>query len=150
MSNIEWRYLAFDELTTTQLYAVLQLRAEVFVVEQACIFQDMDGADVLAMHVLGTLQGVLVAYARCFAAGIKFAEASIGRIVTHPGVRGSGAGHALVEKAISCLFQPSGAQVIRIGAQARLEAFYRQHGFEKAGPIYLEDGIAHIEMLRRV
>jgi ElaA protein len=150
MSDIEWRYLAFDELTAAQLYAVLQLRAEVFVVEQACIFQDMDGADAQAMHVLGMSEGSLVAYARCFAAGIKFAEASIGRIVTRPGARGSGAGHALVEKAISCLSQPSGAQVIRIGAQARLEAFYRQHGFEKAGPIYLEDGIAHIEMLRRV
>ena len=150
MSDIEWRYLAFDELTAAELYAVLQLRAEVFVVEQACIFQDMDGADAQAMHLLGTLQGALVAYARCFAAGIKFTEASIGRIVTRPGVRGSGAGHALVEKAISCLSQQSGAQVIRIGAQARLEAFYRQHGFEKDGPLYLEDGIAHIEMLRSV
>jgi predicted GNAT family N-acyltransferase len=85
MSDIEWRYLAFDELTAAQLYAVLQLRAEVFVVEQACIFQDMDGADAQAMHVLGMSEGSLVAYARCFGAGIKFAEASIGRIVTRPG-----------------------------------------------------------------
>ncbi len=150
MSGIAWRYLAFEELTAAELYAVLQLRAEVFVVEQACIFQDMDGADAQAMHLLGSLQGTLVAYARCFAAGIKFAEASIGRIVTRPGVRGSGTGHALVEKAIRCLSQPSGAQVIKIGAQARLEAFYRQHGFEKAGLPYLEDGIAHIDMVRRV
>lgn len=149
MSAIVWRYLAFDELTAAELYAVLQLRAEVFVVEQACIFQDMDGADGQAMHLLGTQQSTLVAYARCFSAGIKFAEASIGRIVTSPSVRGSGAGHALVEKAVSCLSQPA-AQVIRIGAQARLDAFYRQHGFEKAGPIYLEDDIFHIEMVRNV
>ena len=152
MSGIEWRYLAFDELTGAELYAVLQLRSEVFVVEQACVFQDMDGADAQAMHLLGALEGTLVAYARCFAAGIKFAEASIGRIVTRHSVRGSGAGHALVEKAIACLLQHSGAQPqsIRIGAQAPLEAFYRQHGFAKAGPMYLEDGIAHIEMLRSV
>ena len=149
MSGIEWRYLAFDELTVTQLYAVLQLRSEVFVVEQACIFQDMDGADAQAMHLLGTLQGSLVAYARCFAIGIKYAETSIGRIVTHPSIRGSVAGHALVEKAIRSLAAQSGAQDIRIGAQARLESFYRQHGFEKSGPPYMEDGILHIEMLRR-
>lgn len=148
MSGIEWRYLAFDELSVAGLYAVLQLRSEVFVVEQACIFQDIDGADAQAMHLLGTLQGALVAYARCFPAGIQFAEASIGRVVTRPCVRGSGVGHTLVEKAIASLLQRSGTQVIRIGAQAHLEAFYRQHGFEKAGPLYFEDGIAHIEMLR--
>jgi ElaA protein len=150
MSGIDWRYVAFDELTAAELYAVLQLRSEVFVVEQACIFQDMDGADAQAMHLLGTLQGALVAYARCFAAGIKFAEASIGRIVTRHCVRGSGAGHALMDKAIFCLSQQWGAQAIRIGAQARLNDFYRQHGFEKDGPPYLEDGIAHVEMIRSI
>jgi len=150
MSGIEWRYLAFEELTVAELYAVLQLRSEVFVVEQACIFQDMDGADAQAMHLLGSLRGALVAYARCFDAGIKFAEASIGRIVISPGLRGSGAGHALVEKAIACLYVPSGAPAIRIGAQDRLSDFYRQHGFKASGPVYLEDGIVHIEMLRSV
>ncbi|MFT5644989.1 MAG: ElaA protein [Janthinobacterium sp.] len=150
MSGIEWRFLAFDALTTAELYGVLQLRSEVFVLEQACIFQDMDGADAQAMHLLGTQQGALVAYARCFAAGAKFAEASIGRIVTAPSLRGHGAGHALLEKAIASLFWQWGAQAIRIGAQARLESFYRRHGFEKAGRSYLEDGIAHIEMYRSV
>ena len=150
MSGIEWRFMAFDALTAAQLYAVLRLRSEVFVVEQACLFQDMDGADPQAMHVLGSAQGALVAYARCFAAGVKFAEASIGRIVTAPSVRGSGAGHALVEQAIACLSQQWGAQAIRIGAQARLEHFYGQHGFENTGRPYLEDGIAHLEMLRSV
>ena len=148
MNDIDWRYLAFEELTVAELYAVLQLRSEVFVVEQACIFQDMDGSDAQAMHLLGSLQGALVAYARCFEAGVKFAEASIGRSVTSPEIRGSGSGHALVEKAIACLSVPLGAPAIRIGAQARLHAFYRRHGFETSGPVYLEDGIAHIEMLR--
>jgi ElaA protein len=150
MSAIDWRFMAFDELTAAELYAVLELRSEVFVVEQTCIFQDLDGADAQAMHLLGTQQGFLVAYARCFAAGIKFTEASIGRIVTRHSARGSGVGHLLIEKAISCLAQQWGAQVIRIGAQARLESFYCRHGFEKAGPLYLEDGIAHIEMVRNL
>ncbi len=150
MSGIEWRFTAFDELTPAELYAVLQLRSEVFVVEQACVFQDMDGADAAAMHLLGTLGGQLVAYARCLAAGIKFSEASMGRIATRDSVRGSGAGDALVEKAIACLLQQWGAQAIRIGAQARLELFYRQHGFVKTGALYMEDGIPHIEMLRSV
>ena len=150
MNGIEWRYLAFDELSAAQLYAVLQLRSEVFVIEQACIFQDMDGADAQAMHLLGSLQGSLVAYARCLEAGRKFAEASIGRVAIRAAVRGTGAGHALMSQAIACLLRAQGAQAIRIGAQAHLEAFYRHHGFQKAGPVYLEDGIAHVEMLRNV
>ena len=148
MSGIEWRYLAFDELTVTQLYAVLQLRSEVFVVEQACIFQDMDGADAQAMHLLGTLQGSLVAYARCFAAGVKYTEASIGRVVVHAGARGSGIGHALVREALARLQQHWGTQPIRIGAQAHLRNFYTQHGFADTGAPYVEDGIDHLEMLR--
>lgn len=150
MSEIQWRCQAFGELSSAELYAVLALRSEVFVVEQACIFQDMDGADPQAAHVLGLLDGVLVVYARCFEAGVKFKEASIGRVATQRCVRGSGAGHAVVEKAIACLFQRWEPQAIRIGAQAHLEAFYQQHGFEKSGHAYCEDGIAHIEMLRSV
>ena len=150
MSGMEWRCLAFDQLSASELYAVLQLRSEVFVVEQACIFQDMDGADAQAMHLLGSLEGRLVAYARCFDAGHKFAEASIGRVATGAVVRGTGAGHTLVKQAIACLSHAWGVQTIRIGAQAHLETFYRQHGFIKAGPVYLEDGIDHIEMLRKV
>lgn len=148
MTGIEWRYLSFDALGSAALYAVLQLRSEVFVVEQACIFQDMDGADDTAMHLLGTLDGQLVAYARCLPAGSKFPEASIGRVITRDSVRGTGAGHALMERALDCLTQQWGAQAIRIGAQARLELFYRQHGFVSSGDLYIEDGIPHVEMLR--
>ena len=147
-SGIDWKFAAFDALTLDQLYAVLQLRSEVFVVEQACVFQDMDGADTAAMHLLGTSGGRLVAYARCFAASVKFKEASIGRLITRSELRGSGAGHVLVRRAIASVTQQWGPQAIRIGAQARLENFYRQHGFETTGESYIEDGIAHIEMLR--
>ena len=118
-------------------------------VEQACVFQDMDGADTAAMHLLGTSGGQLVAYARCFAAGMKFKEASIGRLITRSELRGSGAGHVLLRRALASVTQQWGPQAIRIGAQARLENFYRQHGFETTGAPYIEDGIAHIEMLRR-
>ena len=148
MNEIDWRFAAFDALTLTELYAVLQLRSEVFVVEQACVFQDMDGADPAAMHLLGTAGGRLVAYARCFAAGLKFKEASIGRLITRSELRGSGAGHVLVRRALASVTQQWGPQAIRIGAQARLENFYRQHGFETTGAPYIEDGIPHIEMLR--
>ena len=148
MSEIHWKWTSFEALSLQELYALLQLRSEVFVVEQACIFQDMDGADDGAMHLLGSLNGELAAYARCFPAGVKYAEASIGRLITRGILRGSGAGHALVRRAISEVTQQWGPQPIRIGAQARLEAFYAQHGFVKSGEFYIEDGIAHIEMLR--
>lgn len=150
MMGLEWRFAAFDALTTAELYAVLQLRSEVFVVEQACVFQDMDGADQAAMHLLGRLNGELVGYARCIPSGVKFSEASLGRIVTRDSVRGTGVGHQLVDEAVACLTRQWGAQSIRIGAQARLEQFYRQHGFICTGNSYLEDGIAHVEMLRSV
>lgn len=148
MSAIAWRYLAFDALTSAELYAVLQLRTEVFVLEQACMFQDMDGMDDRAMHLLGMRQGRLVAYARCFALGVVGPQASLGRLLTHPSVRGSGVGHALVREAMACLARQCGPSAIRISAQAHLQGFYGQHGFVKTGPLYLEDGIAHLEMLR--
>lgn len=148
--NITWRFAAFDALSAAELYELLQLRAEVFVVEQACAFQDMDGSDNKAIHVLGTAGGELVAYARCFPAGIKFPEASIGRVITREPVRGSGMGHELMRQSIACVGQHWGEQPIRIGAQARLEKFYLQHGFLTAGAPYIEDGIPHVEMLRPV
>jgi ElaA protein len=148
--NIAWRFVPFDALTAGELYELLQLRAEVFVVEQACAFQDMDGSDPHAMHVLGTVDGELVAYARCFPAGVKFPEASIGRVITRESVRGSGTGHELMRQSMACIGQHWGGQPIRIGAQARLEKFYLQHGFLTSGAPYVEDGIPHVEMLRPI
>lgn len=147
-SGIDWRFVTFDGLSLQELYSLLQLRSEVFVVEQACLFQDMDGTDEVAMHLLGTADGQLCAYARCFGRGVKFEEASIGRVITHSSLRGSGTGHLLMRRAIESTYQQWGTQPIRIGAQARLEKFYQQHGFADMNRPYMEDGIAHIEMLR--
>jgi ElaA protein len=144
---IAWTLLAFDALRVQTLYEVLQLRSEVFVVEQTCVFQDMDGADAQAMHLLGHLQGQLVAYARCFPAGIKYPEASIGRVITRAAWRGTGLGHALIDRAVAAVCGLWGPQPIRIGAQARLAKYYAGHGFVDQGRPYTEDGIAHLEML---
>jgi len=150
VNSIAWRCLRFNTLTAAELYAVLQLRTEVFVMEQDCAYQDMDGSDAQALHLLGSMNDALVAYARCFPAGVKFAEASIGRVITRQSERGKGSGHVLMRQAIACVFEHWGPQPIRIGAQARLEKFYQQHGFQVAGLPYIEDGIPHIEMLRPV
>lgn len=143
-----WRLLAFDDLRVPELYEVLRLRSEVFVVEQQCLFQDMDGTDQKAMHLLGVQHGELQAYARCFEAGVKFPEASFGRVLTRQSARGHGLGHVLITQAISAITQVWGPQAIRIGAQLQLVNFYAQHGFTDTGTHYLEDGIAHLEMLR--
>ncbi len=147
--GLRWRCLSFDALPPRSLYAVLRLRTEVFVIEQNCVFQDMDGADPDCHHLLGERDGDLLAYARLVPAGLKYAEASIGRVVSDPATRGTGTGHALMREAVAQLQALWGLRPIRIGAQAHLQRFYRQHGFEPAGPIYVEDGIDHIEMLRR-
>lgn len=146
---LQWGFVPFSELSVSELYEVLALRSEVFVVEQTCAFQDMDGADQDAMHLLGrSSAGQLQAYARCLPAGLKFKEASIGRVLTCEALRGRGAGHALMQQAIAQLHEHWGSQAIRIGAQSRLQAFYQQLGFVPAGEPYIEDGILHIEMLR--
>jgi len=145
---LDWQWLPFDALTTRQLHDLLHLRSAVFVVEQACAFQDIDGTDLQALHLLGTRAGHLLAYARCFAPGIKFAEASIGRVVTDPAQRGTGLGHALIRRALQAVADQWGEQPVRIGAQARLSAFYAGHGFVDVNRPYVEDGIDHIEMVR--
>jgi len=153
---MDWKRVAFADLTPHQLYELLQLRTDVFVMEQACAFQDMDGYDHLAVHLLGTAveaptvvgRGApLIAYARLFPAGVKFAEASIGRVITRDTVRGTGLGHVLIREAIASVGALWGEQPIRIGAQSRLIAYYRQHGFVEVGATYLEDNIDHQDMV---
>ena len=151
-TTLQWQWLPFDALSGEQLYALLRLRSEVFVVEQNCVFLDMDGMDDQAMHLLGTHvtdgKPQPVAYVRCFPQGVSFAEASIGRVATHPSARGGGLGHLLMAEAIRALQQQWGRQAIRIGAQAHLKNFYQQHGFVDMDQPYVEDGIDHLEMLR--
>ena len=148
MAAIAWRCLPFDALHARTLYALLRLRSAVFVVEQRCLFQDMDGIDPRCLHLLGESAGALMASARLVPPGLGFAEASIGRVAIDPAARGGGLGHVLMRQALHQLERLWGPQPVRIGAQAHLEAFYRQHGFVPDGDPYVEDGIPHIEMLR--
>ena len=147
--QLNWHWHDFHDLTPVALYNILRLRSEVFVVEQRSIFQDMDQVDLHAIQVCGYHDtGELHAYARCIPAGIKYPDASIGRVVTSPQVRGTGLGHVLVRQSIDCIYQQLGEGPIRISAQAHLQAFYAQHGFVADGEPYLEDDIPHQAMER--
>jgi ElaA protein len=144
---LNWTCKKFADLTAEELYAILRLRSEVFVVEQNCVFLDMDDKDQYCEHLMGWQEGKLVGYARIVPAGISYSETSIGRIVSSPSSRGQGVGRELLTESISTLYRLHGKRVIRIGAQYYLKKFYESFGFEQAGDIYLEDGIEHIEML---
>ncbi len=150
-SRPHWRWAAFPELSGSDVYEILSLRSRVFVVEQDCVFQDADGRDPRAWHLLGwagdALSRKLIAYARVFEAGTRYAEMSIGRIVSAPEVRGTGVGRMIVEESMRFCAERWPAQPIRIGAQRRLEKFYSGIGFVPAGEPYMEDGIEHIDML---
>jgi ElaA protein len=146
--QIEWVCKAFDELKSEELYAILQLRNEVFVVEQNCVFQDADNKDQKSMHLMGYANDKLLAYTRLINAGIAYDKVSIGRVVTSSLVRSTGIGKQLMEKSIEYCYQLFGKQDIKIGAQLYLEKFYESFGFKQTSDIYDEDGIDHIEMIR--
>jgi len=148
MSAINWNFKKFEELTPSELYSIMQLRNEVFVVEQNCVYQDADNKDLLSYHLMGWNQQKLVAYTRILAPGIAFEEASIGRVVTSPSVRRTGIGFELMNRSISKTTELFGNFPIRIGAQLYLQKFYTSLGFEKDSDTYLEDNIPHIEMVR--
>lgn len=137
----------FHDLTPDELYAILQLRSEVFVVEQNCVFLDMDGKDQKCYHIMAWKEKKLVAYTRIVPAGISYVESSIGRIVSSPSVRKEGIGKLLVKHSIDALFTLYGHVDIRIGAQYYLMKFYESFGFKQDSGIYLEDGIQHIQMV---
>ena len=138
----------FEELTNKELYEILQLRSEVFVIEQDCIYQDIEGKDNRALHVLGWEDGNLVAYARCFQSGDYFEEAAIGRILVRENYRKLGYGHKITKASIDAIKSKYEADKIKISAQTYLVIFYERHGFKTIGDRYLEDGIPHIAMLR--
>ena len=144
---IEWKCSFFDELNVHELYAALRLRSEVFVVEQNCVFLDMDNKDQESYHLFGYKDGQLIAYTRLVPAGVAYKEASIGRVITSSAARGLGAGKELMLVSIRELFRIWGKQPIRIGAQLYLRKFYESLGFEQSSEMYMEDGIEHIEML---
>ena len=150
---IRWQWSAFADLAPDELYAALQLRQIVFVIEQQCAFLDPDGRDDKAWHLLGWRDEDdgsrwLAAYARVFAPGVKYPPASVGRVVTHPRFRRTGAGRALMTEAMRRLDEMAPAAEIRIEAQLYLVRFYESFGFRRAGEEYLEDGIVHVDMIR--
>ncbi len=145
--SLTWTYKSFNELHTLELYAILQLRAAVFVVEQNCVYQDVDGKDKVSFHVMAWQGDELMAYARLVPPGVSFDEASIGRVITAPQYRGKGAGITLIEKSIAQVRQSYHTTTIRISAQYYLKKFYAAFGFKPCGDTYLEDGIPHIEMV---
>lgn len=146
--SLNWKCKTFNELTPHELYAILQLRSEVFVVEQNCVYQDMDNKDLHSYHLCGwSDDDTLFVYTRLLPAGISYDEASIGRVVTSPKTRGTGAGKELMKKSIQQLHELWGVQPIKIGAQAYLQKFYESLGFVQTSELYLEDGIPHMEML---
>jgi ElaA protein len=149
--NITWYHRHFRELNMTELYQILQLRNEVFIVEQNCAFQDLDDKDFKCYHLMGfdTDSQKILAYTRIVPAGVSFEDASIGRVVTSPSARNCGIGKVLMEKSIELLEELYGGVSIKIGAQLYLKKFYESFGFQQVEEIYLEDGIEHILMIRK-
>ncbi|AKD03652.1 GNAT family N-acetyltransferase [Pontibacter korlensis] len=140
---------AFEELTPNEMYDMLRLRSEVFVVEQTCVFLDMDNKDQKCQHLLLYKGEELVAVARLVPPGVSYPDAmSIGRIVTSMAVRGTGVGKLLVEYSIEECYRLYGQGLIKIGAQLYAKGFYESFGFVQSGPVYDEDGIDHIEMTK--
>ena len=144
----EWKYKKFSELSPFDLYNILQLRSEVFVVEQNCVFLDMDNIDQECFHLMGYKDNKLVAYARIVPPGKVYKEPSIGRVVTSSSVRREGLGKQLMQESIKLVYQLHGNVSIKIGAQFYLKKFYSSLGFRQVGDLYLEDGIEHIYMLK--
>ncbi|GLB52932.1 ElaA protein [Neptunitalea chrysea] len=137
----------FNELTINELYAILQLRSEVFVVEQDCVYQDIDDKDQKAFHLIGEDEGKVVAYTRIFKPGDYFEYSSIGRVVVKQTKRRFGYGHDIIKASIEFIVAELAATTIKISAQEYLKDFYESHGFLQVGEGYLEDGIPHIGML---
>lgn len=148
--QIQWVLKKFEELTPYQLYAILQLRNEVFVVEQNCVFQDADDKDQNSYHLMGFYNNKLVAYTRLVPAGEIYEQPSIGRVVTSPSARGTGLGKDLMIRSIETAYTLFGKQPLKIGAQLYLKKFYNSLGFEQVSDVYLEDGIEHIYMIKSI
>lgn len=144
--NDLWHTASFGELALEQLYAVLRLRQEIFVVEQDCVYPDLDGLDLQAVHIFCTQGPLPVAYQRCLPPGLRYPDSSLGRIVVHPDRRGTGLGRQLVQQGIDHNLARWPGNDIVISAQAHLQSFYNSMGFNAEGREYSEDGIPHRQM----
>lgn len=146
--GIHWKIRAFENLSVNELYDILRLRSEIFVVEQNCVYLDPDGKDKLALHLFGEFNGKIVAYSRLFKAGISFDNSSIGRVTVDTNYRDRKWGHDLMRESIAVITSHFGESKITIGAQLYLKKFYESHGFVQTSEMYLEDDIPHIEMIK--
>ena len=146
--KIQWKIKPFETLSVNELYDILRLRSEIFVVEQNCVYLDLDGKDKLALHLFGEFEGKIMAYSRLFKPGISFENASIGRVVVDVNCRERKWGHELMREAIAGIQLHFGESKITIGAQLYLKKFYESHGFVQTSEMYLEDDIPHIQMKR--
>lgn len=137
----------FGALTTKELYELLRLRSEVFIIEQNCVYEDMDGNDQKAVHIVGKKEGSIIAYARIFKPGDYCGKASIGRVLVKKGERKFGYGKDIMKNAIRAVHENLKEPIIQVSAQLYLERFYHEMGFNQVGDGYLEDGIPHITMI---
>lgn len=147
--KLDFQHKAFSEFSPIELYTYLQLRSEVFVVEQNCVYQDLDGQDQHALHVLVHTNEQIIACARILPKDSNYPEISIGRVIVAASFRGRNVGHALMDHCIEQIEIKYGPQTIVLSAQAHLQDFYKKHNFAAVGDVYLEDGIPHIKMKRK-
>ncbi len=142
-----FEFKAFNELTPEELYDILQLRSEIFVVEQVCVYNDLDGFDKDAVHMFLKKNGEIIAYSRLLKPGSRFPDYSIGRVVVKKSERGNGLGIEMMEAAKNYIISNFGADKIKVSAQQYLQRFYENLGFRIVTEMYLEDGIPHYGML---
>jgi ElaA protein len=147
--QVQWQIKSFDELDIHELYNLISLRISVFVLEQQCLYQELDDKDKVCFHLIGKDENnQFIAYARILPPGLSYSNVSIGRVLTDMSVRSTGIGHQLIEESLRFIHYQFENVAIQISAQKHLEKFYNRHGFERISDEYLEDGIPHIEMLR--
>lgn len=148
MKDVVWKIKEFNELSVNELYQILKIRQEVFIVEQTCYYLDADGYDEKAIHLWAEKEGEILAYCRIFKEGVKYEEPSIGRVLTNQNFRNFKLGKILMKLALELIEARLGSKKVRISAQDYLIKFYNEFGFYDTGKKYLEDDIPHTEMAR--
>ena len=146
MEKVSWKHRKWDDLEKNDLHEILMLRSKVFVVEQNCVYQDIDNKDPEAIHLYGKLNNKIISYSRIFNEGVFYKEISFGRALVSKSKRGKGIGDLLVKKSLEIIKENWPNKKVKISAQAHLKSFYKKHGFVEKGEEYLEDGIPHISM----
>ncbi|WP_374055885.1 GNAT family N-acetyltransferase [Rossellomorea sp. FM04394] len=144
---MNWKLKSFNELSTHELYGILQVRTQVFVVEQHCPYMEVDGKDLHAYHLYKEENGEVVAYARLLPPGVSYKEPSIGRVLVKEDYRGKGLASELVKRGLDFIHDELGERTVKIQAQEYLREFYGSYGFRAITETYLDDGIPHIDMI---